>query len=401
MDFLTAGIAVIAVQLCMALATGGIYLVDPNRASGAQYWAGAQIMIAAGIAGILLDAGVGRPWALIMANNAIVWGAIFQYWGLRAFNDRPLGKLAVLIGGLFFVVHATLLLTGTPLLPRLLLFSGTMLTVLSLSFCTAWRATTRLRTLGAWLVLSSLAMLILNNLLRIIAGLLHAIEMQPISQSISAIFVLYLIPLAGVVLYSVGLLLLYFERSIREQQYLATHDGLTGLLNRRALVQAGEREIHLARRYGNPMSVAVVDIDFFKRINDRLGHQAGDAVLVDISGMLSSICRRGDLLGRYGGEEFCIIFPSVDAAECKVLGERLMDAVRQYSYLGQYPVTVSAGFATLEADDLPDTWEQLIRRADIELYKAKGNGRDAYFIASDRNETAPITEDPMPIQARA
>ncbi|MDO9217998.1 MAG: hypothetical protein Q7U14_12050, partial [Lacisediminimonas sp.] len=81
--------------------------------------------------------------------------------------------------------------------------------------------------------------------------------------------------------------------------------------------------------------------------------------------------------------------------------DRLMDAVRQYSYLGQYPVTVSAGFATLEAGDLSDNWEQLIRRADIELYKAKGNGRDAFYIASDRSGAAPLTELPIPIQARA
>lgn len=91
--------------------------------------------------------------------------------------------------------------------------------------------------------------------------------------------ILYLVPLAGTLLYATSLLLLYFERIVGENRHLATHDELTGLLNRRAIVSAGEREIAVALRNRQSLAIAFVESDFFKRINDTLGHNTGDAVL--------------------------------------------------------------------------------------------------------------------------
>ena len=381
MDALTAGIAIIAVQLCMALAIAGIYLVDRTRADGAQYWAIAELLLAAGIA-VIVFAGIdAEKWQLILANNAIVWGAILQLWGIRTFHGEPVGRAGWIVSGLFFVIHLWMVMTDIPVPERIVLFSLTMLVLISLSFATVWRGMATTRGLGFWLVLGSLSLLIVNNLSRLLVLSFGAGEMGTATPAVPAVFVLYLIPLAGIVLYSVGLILLYFERSINEQRHLATHDELTGLLNRRALVAAGEREIGIALRYEHPLSVALVDIDFFKRINDRLGHQAGDAVLVDIARLLSQICRRGDLIGRYGGEEFCIVFPGVDANECSALGERLLDSIRRYRFMEQFPVTVSAGFATLGRGEVADSWQSLLGRADIELYKAKSQGRDGFFIS--------------------
>jgi diguanylate cyclase (GGDEF)-like protein len=193
---------------------------------------------------------------------------------------------------------------------------------------------------------------------------------------------MYLVPLAGTLLYATGLLLLYFERMVQEKHHLATHDELTGLLNRRAIVAGGEREIAVAARNRQSLAVAFIDIDFFKQVNDRLGHKAGDAVLADMAHLLMTNCRNIDLVGRYGGEEFCIVFPGVDSAEASLLGDRLMTAVRRYRFRDQFPVTVSIGLAILRADDADRSWNNLLPRADAELYKAKSQGRDRVCIAA-------------------
>ncbi|MGZ3252826.1 MAG: GGDEF domain-containing protein, partial [Burkholderiaceae bacterium] len=194
---------------------------------------------------------------------------------------------------------------------------------------------------------------------------------------------LYLVPLGGSLLYGTGLLLLYFERIVEEKHHLATHDELTGMLNRRAIVSGGEREVAMALRNHQPLTIAFVDVDFFKRINDNLGHEAGDIFLVEIAQLLKKTCRNIDLVGRYGGEEFCIIFPGVGHENATIVGERLLNAVRQYRFQNQYQMTVSVGLASLPENPKDRSWANLINRADAALYKAKDFGRDQFCIAEE------------------
>lgn len=166
-------------------------------------------------------------------------------------------------------------------------------------------------------------------------------------------------------------------------QRRATTDALTGLANRRHLVAAIDTEVRRARRTGRALSLAILDIDHFKRINDTHGHPGGDAVLREIAAVLRETTRAGDLLGRIGGEEFAVLMPETDTAQAERACERLRTAVaaRTVSLGGTVAtrVTVSTGVALLSASEAGD---QLMCRADKALYEAKAGGRNQVRLAA-------------------
>lgn len=158
---------------------------------------------------------------------------------------------------------------------------------------------------------------------------------------------------------------------------LARTDGLTGVLNRRELLDRLKREWLKAERHDTPLSLLMIDIDFFKRINDTYGHQAGDAVLVKVAHVLKTVCRDCDDVGRYGGEEFCIVLSSTTLCEATAIAERLIDEVAGTSieHEGQtLAVTLSVGVAQ-NAGGMTGPGE-LIKVADCALYRAKHLGRN-------------------------
>lgn len=161
-------------------------------------------------------------------------------------------------------------------------------------------------------------------------------------------------------------------------------DPLTGVNNRRFLEQRIDEELERSRRSRMPMSCLFLDIDFFKRINDAFGHQAGDYVLTQVSGVIKRQLRSNDVLSRYGGEEFVALLSQSDEKCAGEIAERIRSAIEalRIEYGGQYiPVTISIGAATYQFDDSnkqPVTViaGQLIRAADDALYQAKRNGRN-------------------------
>jgi diguanylate cyclase (GGDEF)-like protein len=166
-------------------------------------------------------------------------------------------------------------------------------------------------------------------------------------------------------------------------QRRATTDALTGLANRRHLVAAIDTVVRRARRSGRALSLAILDIDHFKRINDTHGHPGGDAVLREIAAVLRETTRAGDLLGRIGGEEFAVLMPETDTAQAERACERLRAAVagRTVSLGGSVAtrVTVSTGVALLSASEAGD---QFMCRADKALYEAKAGGRNQVRLAA-------------------
>lgn len=173
---------------------------------------------------------------------------------------------------------------------------------------------------------------------------------------------------------SLALANLSLQRVLREQ---SIKDPLTKLFNRRYLEETLSRECARAQRNSQPLSVLILDIDHFKKVNDTYGHDAGDAVLVAFASMLTGKVRKEDVVCRMGGEEFIIVLPTSSLEHAIVRAESICDATRKMKivFKGQtIPVTVSIG-ASLYPDHGVDP-EQLIQSADTALYKAKQSGRD-------------------------
>ncbi|MEW6431947.1 MAG: GGDEF domain-containing protein [Myxococcota bacterium] len=168
------------------------------------------------------------------------------------------------------------------------------------------------------------------------------------------------------------------EASYHDEIYrLTTVDGLTQVSNRRYFEDTLDRELSRCRRYHRSLSLVLVDVDHFKKINDTWGHLAGDAVLKEVATTIRSRIRREDVIARYGGEEFALLLPEIDLKGATAMAEKVRKLVEKHRFAfdgEQIPVTVSCGVAALAKRT--ETGATLIKRADEKLYEAKDGGRN-------------------------
>jgi two-component system cell cycle response regulator len=183
---------------------------------------------------------------------------------------------------------------------------------------------------------------------------------------------------------------------------LATVDPLTGIANRQAILGCVEEEIARAARYRHPLSVILVDLDHFKRLNDSHGHAAGDLVLRHVGTLLARNVRTTDVPGRYGGEEFLIVLPETDADAAAAVAEKLRQMMSRTSVEladGEVvTVTLSAGVAGGMGDILEAN--ALVRDADAALYSAKALGRDQVYVFRETGDEGTIRRAPIAAEAR-
>ena len=169
-------------------------------------------------------------------------------------------------------------------------------------------------------------------------------------------------------------------------QSAALHDSLTGLWNRGAILDLLRREVCRRQRTGDALGVMMVDIDYFKKINDTHGHLIGDAVLQEVTRRLAVDVRPYDVVGRYGGEEFLIVFPGCNMPDLLVGAERLRHCIADQpieTSVGQIPVTLSLGLASVEQGENEILGcESFLQRADAALYVAKARGRNRVETAA-------------------
>jgi len=170
---------------------------------------------------------------------------------------------------------------------------------------------------------------------------------------------------------------LRMARLVRLLAERAEVDGLTGLANRAAFNRRWTQSVSEAQRYGKKLTLAVLDIDHFKKINDTYGHPAGDEVIQGFANTINSNIRESDTACRYGGEEFCVIMPETGPEEAKIMAERIREAMQECTWNKhpEHKVTVSIGLAGSDGNAAitPEVW---LERADKALYNAKNAGRN-------------------------
>jgi diguanylate cyclase (GGDEF)-like protein len=164
---------------------------------------------------------------------------------------------------------------------------------------------------------------------------------------------------------------------------LIIQDGLTQAYNRRYLNDFLDRELARARRYRRPLALVLLDIDYFRSINDGFGYLVGDMALRELCGRLRAIVRRDELLARFGGDEFALVLPETDGWEAEAAAERIRQVVERHPFKfhdQSYPLTVSAGVAVVYGDEAPKS-DALLVRAETNLFRAKQAGRNRVVIS--------------------
>jgi len=156
-------------------------------------------------------------------------------------------------------------------------------------------------------------------------------------------------------------------------EYLSFHDSLTNLYNRYYFMSSLSDHIRHVHRHESSSALLMIDIDFFKQVNDEYGHSVGDKILQQFAQILAKVLREADVAARWGGEEFVILLPKTSKEESVVLATRLIKAVEEYTFESQIKLTISIGASQYKQDDTIESW---IERADSALYQAKDEGRN-------------------------
>jgi diguanylate cyclase (GGDEF)-like protein len=179
----------------------------------------------------------------------------------------------------------------------------------------------------------------------------------------------------------------HLENKTEELTLLTRIDPLTSLLNRRAAIDDFTKVIHQLHRNFVPVSVLLIDIDWFKKINDTYGHDRGDEILIDLSSILKKVSRTSDIVARWGGEEFLVVLYNSNIENTRIFCERLHIEVNSIKLTGDNDLSISVGGVALKADNLTcsDVIEKHVKKADIALYEAKNKGRSRTEFFDDIN----------------
>ena len=234
---------------------------------------------------------------------------------------------------------------------------------------------------GAYIVMGSFLTIAIAFVLRSAGALYGAVGIASITTPNPLLSATFLFVAVSLMMVCQGLVLMTNERADERNRALAMQDELTGLSNRRFIMEALGLQLVQAQRSGKPLTVLMLDVDFFKAINDTFGHLSGDRVLRELAACLKTRLRAQDMAGRWGGEEFLVVLPDTDTAGAWVLAEKLRAAVEHIRFTARdgrsIPLTISVGFHTLLPEWLGGAdLDALISSADQALYHAKQKGRN-------------------------
>ncbi|MGE5516175.1 MAG: diguanylate cyclase [Bacteroidota bacterium] len=348
---------------------------------GLRQWAEAGVLAAGAL--FLVAAHRAVPaWASLSLAQALMTAGMLLAWdGFRRFlGQTPLPRLllvALPLAPLATVVFLSALESSVTL--RTLINAGTVALVSALIARDLLRAPRPPGAVGrviGYIYLTNAAVFGLRWLSAIADATGHGLR-QP--DDLLALSLLWWLCVTMAV--TLGMTLMTGERLQGDLDRLASRDPLTGALNRRAFALVAEKEVAHARRSGRPLAVLMMDLDHFKRINDDLGHAAGDDILCRFVAVAGRILRGEDVFCRFGGEEFVALLPETDGQQALAAAERLRAAfAAEFStFPAAFAFTASIGIGEMRADE---TLEDTLRRADAALYRAKATGRNCCELAA-------------------
>ncbi|MBL9038480.1 MAG: GGDEF domain-containing protein [Archangium sp.] len=385
MDPITAFVVSVLMMLLNGAVLGFMHRdLPPSLRPSATAWRFGTLLVACGCM-VLAAQQLLPPILGLPLGNALLMAGLAQYWrSLRLFTGLPgawwlwvapvLGTAAL---AWFVEVHPSLA-------ARVVIASSAWVVMLVGSARTLWQmehaddSVSRRTMIGILLFVSAL---MLGRGVYFSLGPGRELTILDPGSWVNA-----LTPILAAVLPIIGtttFLLMVSERLRRNWERAASTDHLTGLSNRRTLSDVGGKSMATARAQGEGFAVAIVDVDHFKSVNDRFGHDVGDLALKHVAARLRAVCRHDDLPARHGGEEFVVVLHRVDAAGAKTAGERLRQAVADAPLANgaqQLSLTVSVGVALLTETDA--SFDDLLRRADKGLYQAKEGGRNQVVVVA-------------------
>ncbi len=365
-----------ALALTASLTVMGLFL---RGQPGLRSWVQSLWFATLGVIALGLRGKIPEFLSVLMGNSGLALSAAFTWKGMREFCGRPdrMRSLALPLAGLYILIISFFLFVHPSRDWRSLFLSLMNLTIDSSMAWTLYRH-------GPSELIRSTRMMSLLFLVEAIYNggvfTLRGIELlSPDWLPTHSLDVMaYLAAILFGTLKVLGYMILLSHKLLTELGRMARSDGLTGVMNRRTLMEEAALMLEFCFRQKLPCSLILSDLDHFKQLNDRLGHSAGDEALRHFAGLIKAELRKTDLFGRYGGEEFCILMPGVAIGQAAQVAERLRLLVesRPVGWAGRFvPVTVSMGVAGYDGSG-PADFSALFDRADQAMYRAKRLGRN-------------------------
>lgn len=344
-----------------------------------------QILFTAAFALFVFEDFLDIPVVMFMANLCVLIGCtngVFAIMTLTGIYTRAIRKKIILYVVFVTVVHAGMAMLGGN--PNYRVVFGTaglsLLWIFTAYFLLKQKPKSILQTL-----IGVLAIIVVVSLgIRIHDALDFSVDYLLYTPGVghTATFISFY---AFMILNGSGVLLLAKEKDDERIQFFATRDALTGLYNRRHFFQEAEKTFALANRKKLPFSVLMLDIDFFKNINDTYGHQKGDQVLQEFANTLQHELRQYDIVGRIGGEEFLIYLHDIGKKDAYAAADRLRSLVEKNEAAG-IRFTTSIGVYSVDPNaGAPEDFDEIYLRSDLALYEAKNSGRNRVVQKTDQD----------------
>jgi diguanylate cyclase (GGDEF)-like protein len=369
------------------------------KLGAARFWTGSAFAAAGGAALAMLRFGVDSMLPLLIGGTMMIFAACLAAMGIRQFYGQPVRwRGTALISGLSCASLAFFISGYDSMSMRIAVYSVGQAWPIALTLKLLLARQDGARSPGARLAGTVAVLMIAIYVVRagcslfLVGGQFSYIQANPV-QSVMVLMLMFLS-----MAWNFGFLLMAIDRLRNEVADLALLDDLTGVGNRRHLLQRLTDECAKSERSGEPFALLVVDLDGFKLINDTYGHAAGDACLRHFTLMAQTRLRPGDMLARSGGDEFCVVLPASTLREGAMVARRLLEVCREDAAAGEgldIAVSLSIGVAqwTREIGAYPD---RLMAAADHALYAAKNDGKNRHAVYDPSSPPLAPVHEPEP-----